>query len=179
MRLLPLLLSVAAVAAMTTGAGCASRPDPKDYVLRVESTKTGTEYTLNGSVDVDGKKTEVKAQSTPYRFTGNGVVINARLTSTDADCHLLAGLEGSRDQELIHSAVGPAGCQVKLDHTVQERTSRMQIKVEPLPVPAGAAVPAPVPAPAPAAAAEPAPAPAPAAEPAPAPAAAPTAAPAP
>ncbi len=189
MRLLPLLLSVAAAATITTGAGCSSRPDPKDYVLRVESTKPGSEYTLNGAVDVDGKKTEVKGQSTPYRFTGKGVTINARLTSTDADCHLLAGIQGSSDQELINSAVGPAGCQVKLDHTVQELTTRMQIKVEPLPVPAGAAAPAPAPASAPAPVAAPAPAAAapgaeaapvaaPVAEPAPVPAPEPVAAPA-
>lgn len=171
MRLFPLLLSVAAVA-MTTGTGCSSRPDPKDYILRVESTKPGTEYTISGSVDVDGKKTEVKGESTPYRFTGNGVLINARLTSTDADCHLLAGLDAARDQELVNSAVGPAGCQVKLDHTLKDRTSRMQIKVEPLPVPAGAAAPAPAVAPAPAPVAAEA-APAPAAEPAPGPVAAP------
>lgn len=155
MRLLPLLFSAAAVATMTIGAGCSSRPDPKEWILRVESTKPGTEYTLNGSIDADGTKTEVKDQRTPYRFTGTTVVINARLVSTDADCNLLAGIEGAGDHELVSSAIGPAGCQVKLDHVVQERTARMQIKVEQLPVPAGTASPAPAPA-----AAEPAPAPA-------------------
>lgn len=147
MRLLPLLLSAAFVA------GCSSRPDPKEWVLRVESTKPGTEYTVNGSIDADGTKTEVKDQRTPYRFTSKTVVINARLISTDADCNLLAGIEGAGDPELVNSAIGPVGCQVKLDHVVMERTARMAIKVEPLPVPAGTAAPAATPAPAPAEAA--------------------------
>ena len=114
--------------------GCSSRPKPTDVILRVESTKPGIEYRLTGTVDLDGKPVTVD-QKTPYRFTANGLTTNAKLTSTDADCHLMAGYEAGAARELVSEGVGPAGCVMTLSNTYKEKTSRTQILIVALPLP--------------------------------------------
>ncbi len=123
--------------------GCSSRPKPADVILRVESTKPGIEYRLTGTVDLDGKPVTVD-QKTPYRFAANGVATNAKLTSTDADCHLMAGYEAGDARELTSEGVGPAGCVVTLSNTIKEKTTRTQILVVALPVPVAPVAAAPV-----------------------------------
>lgn len=145
--------------------GCSSRPKPVEVALSVESTKPGTEYTLSGTVDLDGKKVQVD-QKTPYRFAGNGIETNAKLVSTDPDCNLSAKYESGADRDLTSQAIGPVGCEVMLSTKVKERVSSTQIQVKALPVPtpvpaALAPVPAPAVAPAPSAETIPAPAPTP------------------
>ena len=108
MRLLIASLSLAALV------GCSYRPDPSAYTVRVESTKPGTEYRLNGNVDLDGTTTEVKDQTTPWRFTGTGLALRARVTSSDPDCHLKAVVKGYGERELLRG-----------DHRVHQRRQRL------------------------------------------------------
>lgn len=133
------VIITACLTACIAATGCASRPEPMDLTLRVESTKPGVQYHLSGTVDCDGKVTTVD-QQTPYKFDAKGLVTNASLTSHDADCHLLAGYTTTNDRELLNQAVGAAGCQVVLITVVKERTSKTQIDVTPLTVAQPAAV---------------------------------------
>ena len=122
--------------------GCSSRVPSKDYILTVTSTKEDVEYTLSGTVDIDGVKTQVTDTPTPYRFVGKGVTINATLTSHDPDCQIKASIDASGLRDLNSSISGPAGAVVTVRTNVIDRDMSLEIAVKPFKVKSAAMKPA-------------------------------------
>lgn len=137
----PLLLCSALLAGLFA-TGCSSRLPSKDYILTVTSTQEDVEYTLAGTIDVDGVKTQVAGATTPYRFVAKGVALNATITSHDPDCHLKGSIDSTGLRDLTSTTVGPAGAVVTVEMLVVDRDMSLQIAVKPLKAKPGAAKPA-------------------------------------
>ena len=127
-----LCLALLAGFAAFFAAGCSSRTPAKDYTLKVTSMEDDVQYTLNGTIILDGVKTEVVEQKTPYQFAGNGLNLQATLTSRDLDCHLKGALDVPELRELVSTSSGPNGAVVTVEATSVDRDLNMQITVKPL-----------------------------------------------